>query len=243
MEGLLKALQSLFTVQPSRRRAVSSADRRTSRVVRVLRARSEPGDARIPVSWFSARRYAVSATGPTGGVGTKKARCRCDTGLLVIVQGWWPSVTTAKDARAACSPNNRLDALGIAVGLRDLTTTKSSVLFLCLGLGWSRMKRDSGHPLHSLSVIDARTRHKVRGVFPQTCRVGVQMLSPSYSGVLAPSPGTSSRSFRDRGERSNLTREEPQDLNRALESACRVGSQPQTADVRPRAYIRIAPTE
>jgi hypothetical protein len=50
-------------------------------------------------------------------VGTKKARCRSDTGLLVIVQGVWPSVTSAKDARAAYSPNNRLYALGIPVRL------------------------------------------------------------------------------------------------------------------------------
>lgn len=66
-------------------------DRRTSRsrrapstqltiMVSAQPSRSGSGGARIRVSWSSARRYTISATDPI----TKKARCLCDTGLLML---------------------------------------------------------------------------------------------------------------------------------------------------------------
>lgn len=65
------------------------------------------------VSWFSARRYAVSVTGPTGHGGHEKSP------MSLVTPGFGrpkvqPSVTSAKDARAAHLPNHRPCALGIA---------------------------------------------------------------------------------------------------------------------------------
>ena len=62
-------------------RAVSSTDRRTSRMgARSLR--SGPGGARIPVSWSSAKRYTVSATGPCLGDCTKKPDAAVTPGFV-----------------------------------------------------------------------------------------------------------------------------------------------------------------
>jgi hypothetical protein len=47
----------------------------------------------------------------------KKPDVAYDTGLLVIVQGWWPSVTSAKDDRAARWPADRRNARYILVRL------------------------------------------------------------------------------------------------------------------------------
>ena len=57
---------------------------------------------------------------------------------------WRPSVTSAKDTRAAYSPNNRQTAFGIAVRFRDLTTTKTSDLFLSFESGSPRQQKASG---------------------------------------------------------------------------------------------------
>jgi hypothetical protein len=69
----------------------------------------------------------------------------------VIVQGWWPSVTSAEDVRAAYSPNNRRIARYILVRVGDLTTTKSSFLVLCLGSGSLRSKRNQSVPYLSIA--------------------------------------------------------------------------------------------
>ena len=77
-------------------------DRRTSHRERAPRAqlkrmasahlpRSGSGGARIRVSWFSARRYTISATDPT-----KKARCLCDTGLSVFFGNRYGLVSQAQ---------------------------------------------------------------------------------------------------------------------------------------------------
>jgi len=70
----------------------------------------------------------------------------------VIVQGWWPSVTSAEDVRAAYSPNNRRIARYILVRVGDLTTTKSSFLVLCLGAGSLRSKRIQGVTYLSIAL-------------------------------------------------------------------------------------------
>jgi hypothetical protein len=78
---------------------------------------SGPGGARIPVSWSSARRYTVSATGPSARAGTKKSPMSLVTPGFAVGPRWWPRVTSAGDARAAHLPDNRPCALGIAVRL------------------------------------------------------------------------------------------------------------------------------
>jgi hypothetical protein len=83
----------------------------------------------------------------------------------VIVQGWWPSVTSAEDVRAAYSPNNRQIARYILVRVGDLTTTKSSFLVLCLGRGRPGRNEFRASPT-SLSHLDARNRQGVRGFLP-----------------------------------------------------------------------------
>ena len=91
---------------------------------------SGPGGARIPVSWASTRRYAVSATGPSlSGFNEKSPRVAVTPGFGGR-PGWWPSVTSAGDARAARSPNNRQNRPGISVRLCNLTTRKTSFLIL-----------------------------------------------------------------------------------------------------------------
>jgi hypothetical protein len=77
----------------------------------------------------------------------------------VIVQGWWPSVTSAEDVRAAYSPNNRRIARYILVRVGDLTTTKSSFLVLCLGAGSLRLKRNQG--VLYLSIAFRRSKPSV----------------------------------------------------------------------------------
>ena len=71
---------------------------------------SGPGGARILVSWSSAKRYTVSATGPI-----KKPGVAYDTGFRVFPVGLRPSVTSAKDVRAADSPIDRQMALCLYV--------------------------------------------------------------------------------------------------------------------------------
>ena len=61
---------------------LTSASRRHRVRIAHTSIASGPGGARIPVSWASAKRYAISATGPAFrfSQGTKKARRLCDTG-------------------------------------------------------------------------------------------------------------------------------------------------------------------
>ena len=62
----------------------------------------DQGALESPSPGFQTRRYAVSATGPSSCVGTKKARCRFDTGL------WWFPGVGGQVSQAQRMPGQRI---------------------------------------------------------------------------------------------------------------------------------------
>ena len=96
------------------------------------------------------------------GASMKKARVSRVTPGFGCRARWWPGVTSAGDARAASSPDNRQNRLGIAVRLSDSTTRTSSSRFLDRRIAESARR---GPPSYGLSPIDAGTRQKVHEFF------------------------------------------------------------------------------
>ncbi len=114
---------------------------------------SGPGGARILVSWSSARRYTVSATGPI-----KKPDVAGDTGFRVFPLDLRPSVTIAMEARAVYSPVDRRVCLCLCIRVNNLAKTKSLIQIRHS----STRAVSHGEPTTSARVgIDAVTRQKV----------------------------------------------------------------------------------
>ena len=90
-------------------------DRRTSRVIAYSQRAQWAGRRSNPRLRLFRPLLDRLSYRPELPLGTKKARCRCDTGLCEAPFGSRPSVNSAADARAAYSPDNRRSYLRIVV--------------------------------------------------------------------------------------------------------------------------------